>query len=959
MKKIIAIFISIILVISGIPTLVFAVEADKPTRYSVLVLDVCGEAQFLDKYDNVIYTADSAINYVKESAKTFLADLIKANGDNYVAVVTYSDYAQVITDFTNDINKVTTLVDSLSSNSNVRNLSDGLNKADSLLSSIPDNATKNVILVTTGMVNAGDYSYSGIYNDSVVGSSWRRTDTQVRLYAYANSAYNCTTKIKERANLYVLGLFQTMEGMPDEGKDIARFFRTSAKDFASSDETFYEIENPSDIGFFFGEISDDIIDTNISANVYNHINFIKSGNFIYNFTNSDVFERVNHIAHSDKGIIAREAVNALKYYLDIFNISNEDYFKSLIGDLTDSELVAQAIVTELLSSEVFKTNITNAEKTGVNTADEQLLTALKINASYFSVNEADKQQIEILLNDTNKSSADYNSRRTELLNRYYSSNKAFTDLSDIVGLATDANELLETFDTISYKNAKHMAEPTENEVFKQVKIFSFLLSEEAKTFSTLRDIKFFYENVTALTSVSYATQESLLALKENLIVSYYELGTLAPVDIRGEYVSEIISYIDKIQKAFGEHYNDYGKEKMADLRKELIFDTGKYLVSEGIDEVLGKICPEAKIILSIPGITCDAFLILGGLFTNVDERTIERNYTLAMGMVFEALADAFYSDGSYGYFAKKVINDKTNYSVELYETGLTLYKSVANMYEKHAEKYLAMLMDSKNLSNMAENILLPEDYEDFKKLSLFADKKKPVLSQLVVDSYSLNIWGININNLSCHDENNNAYVNPVTKKKYYLIACPVDVVITNNNVNIANVTNNQLKIFESNSNVRVFSFVGEDSKDSTKALLIPYDYDVKISGNGEGKMSVQKTVIDNGDIIDFAIIDNIPVKSGIQYSEVIDGEKLVSINGFDENGKQYSENDKLINGANEKASPDSVDSTKKLIVDNSLISPKTGYYFDNTCIIAIMFASSLVVILCTFILKKKMKNKKP
>ena len=38
---------------------------------------------------------------------------------------------------------------------------------------------------------------------------------------------------------------------------------------------------------------------------------------------------------------------------------------------------------------------------------------------------------------------------------------------------------------------------------------------------------------------------------------------------------------------------------------------------------------------------------------------------------------------------------------------------------------------------------------------------------------------------------------------------------------------------------------------------------------------------------------------------------------------------------------------------------KTGYYFDNTCIIAIMFASSLVVILCTFILKKKTKNKKP
>ena len=867
---------------ASMPMDVFAEKSNTTARYSVLVLDVCGETEFL-KDGEAFYTADSAIDYVKESSKTFLTDLINADGENYVALITYSNEAKIITDFTNDIDKVTNLIDSLSSNSNLRNLSDGLDKANLLLSNITGNATKNVILVTTGMVNDGFYSYDGIYDDNTTGSNWRRTDTDVRLYAYANSAYDRTLQIKEKANLYVLGLFQTMEDMPEYGKSIAQFFRLSAKDFASSDDTFFEIEDPSDIGFFFGEVSDDIINTVVSDNVNNHIDFINSGNTIYYYPNSELFNRVNRIAYADDGVIARESTEILKYFLDIKHYIDKDSFKNMMGDLSNSEFVAQTIVTEILSSGEFKEKMTQAVEKGVDTADEQLLLVLKLNANAFSVTEWDKEQIEILLNDTNKMSADHMAKRTALLERYYSKKITFSrvcdtvgGVSNFVGLVTDGNDLLEKFDKIAFKNARHMAEIPENEAFKQVKRFNFSLSEVMGMFSTCHDVWVFYRNVNALASASYAAQESLAVLKRELVVLNYELYS---IDIRSEYTLQIIDYLDKIQKAFGDYYNDYRNEKIVGLIKDTVEDTAVFLVSEGIDQVLTAICPEVMAIMALPGLTCDVMLVLGGILTNVDERATERGYTLAVGAILEALANAFDNRGGNGYFAKKVLNDKTDYSVELYETGLSLYKKVAKMYEQHAEKYLSMLMDSKNLTKMAEDILLPEDYEEYKKLSIFANKRREVLSQLIVDGYSLNIWWIEINNITCHSggSNNYTYVNPNTKKKYYLIACPVDVSVVNGKTKVANVENDDLNVMIDDPNVRIFTFMGEESDNFTKALLVPYDYDVKISGFDDGKMNVDKSVINNGTIIDLASFEDIPVKKGTQYSEVVEGDKLVDI----------------------------------------------------------------------------------
>lgn len=248
-----------------LPLTAFVANAENDSeikRYSVLVLDVSDTARFIGSNGDTIYTADSAIEYVKKSANSFLADLINAKGDNYVSVVVFAKTAKILVDFTNDISEVTKNINTLTSHDEVRDINAGLIVANELLQNADMEATKNVILVTTGMTNEGDYTYDGHYTEETVGSEWHRIDTQIHLYAYANKAYETAANLKKSSTLYVLGLFQTMENMPTEGKEIAEFFRLTAFDLATSQNTFYDVDDPDAIEFAFGEIAYDITTLN-------------------------------------------------------------------------------------------------------------------------------------------------------------------------------------------------------------------------------------------------------------------------------------------------------------------------------------------------------------------------------------------------------------------------------------------------------------------------------------------------------------------------------------------------------------------------------------------------------------------------------------------------------------------------------------------------------------------------
>lgn len=294
-KRVLSIILAMSMVLSAIPCTVFAYEApsdmadnqkasSRPLpqdenntphyivrslneatadvqRYTVLVLDNSASNDFLDAWSHVFYTADTAVAYVKASAKRFIKNIQSANGTNYVAIVTYKGAAAtVVSAFSTDLIALTASIDGIYASGNTRNVAAGLQSADALIGSIPNpDAIKNVVLFTTGMTNDGSYSYSGHYGENSIGSVWRRTDTQVRLYAYANIAYSAAASLKSAATLYTIGLFQTMDDMPDTGRDIVQFFKLCALEWATSPNHFYDVKDPNDLEFTFGGIADDIV----------------------------------------------------------------------------------------------------------------------------------------------------------------------------------------------------------------------------------------------------------------------------------------------------------------------------------------------------------------------------------------------------------------------------------------------------------------------------------------------------------------------------------------------------------------------------------------------------------------------------------------------------------------------------------------------------------------------------
>lgn len=262
-------------------------------RYTVLVLDTAAEAEFV-KGDSVIYKADAALPYVQRASKKFIEDLSAESGYNYIAIVSFGiNTSKVVSQFTNDRNALLRAIDSLDSNGD-HNIHSSLTAAEQLLDSVSDqDAIKNVVLFTTGMSNEGEYNYTGHYNTSTVGGTWHNSGSGIHVYAYANSAYAAAEKLKEKCTIYSVGLFQVLEDMPEEGRNIAKFFKLLTCDLASSKNHFYDIKDPNDLEFVFGKVADNIVrhtgtfsypgkSEDYTAAYYYDDNYFKESSYEYN-----------------------------------------------------------------------------------------------------------------------------------------------------------------------------------------------------------------------------------------------------------------------------------------------------------------------------------------------------------------------------------------------------------------------------------------------------------------------------------------------------------------------------------------------------------------------------------------------------------------------------------------------------------------------------------------------------
>ncbi len=247
-KRILAAILSLVMVATLLPFGYVngqkAEAAKKKDMYTVLVINNSGDFQFTEDGETVIYTAETALPQVKKGAVAFLKALKKANsvvGANvYVSIISYDQLVYPVTKnmaFTDDIDDAIARVEKVK----VSKYFDGgnfmggaLKVATARLKSVKDeDVVKNTVLFSNGMASSGIYKSSGKYDECTVGSSWCWSATNVPIWKYGNYAVAEAENLKKQGKVYSIGLFDNFEGMPSEGKDIQKLFKTISKDVAS------------------------------------------------------------------------------------------------------------------------------------------------------------------------------------------------------------------------------------------------------------------------------------------------------------------------------------------------------------------------------------------------------------------------------------------------------------------------------------------------------------------------------------------------------------------------------------------------------------------------------------------------------------------------------------------------------------------------------------------------------
>ncbi|MGH4120756.1 cell wall-binding repeat-containing protein [Clostridium sp.] len=230
-KRIFSVFLTFLMIFSLMPDSVYAnTQASNVSRFTVLVLDVSGSM------------VGTPMSTLKIAAKKFCEQVLEADGENHVAITTYSDYAETICEFTEDLTTLQSSIDTIDA-TYMTNITSGLQLADDLLSEIPDTegTKKNVLLLSDGLPNEGTSLSTGNYSSSDYAG-----------YGYANAAFEIATTLKAKGNsIYTLGFFHSLYN------DNLVFGQRFMKDLQNAG--YYDVVDTDNLEFAFGEIATDII----------------------------------------------------------------------------------------------------------------------------------------------------------------------------------------------------------------------------------------------------------------------------------------------------------------------------------------------------------------------------------------------------------------------------------------------------------------------------------------------------------------------------------------------------------------------------------------------------------------------------------------------------------------------------------------------------------------------------
>ena len=315
------------------------VSATSVVRYCALILDTSGSM------------AGTPCTVQKQAAIKFCESLLAANGENYVAIVNLNSVASIGCNFTDDIDVLKDYVNGIPASGGT-NIYESLIIAESLMQSIDTSATtgeviRNIVLCSDGLPEHGPTSADGPYTSSDQDSR------DFEFYKYANAVYDMVPQLKDTYNLYTLVFFHSLNG---RDKALAQNLMTH-----SQNSGYYEVTDPNELEFTFGEIADDITRAQMrDLYIKQHLAYY-TGNFKAEVKKITVPDKDGYVRENTNyflGNLVLDAVedstslnyNIAQIITDSLNL-NFDFFE---GAVSNYDLILADIVTSSYYKDVLK-----------------------------------------------------------------------------------------------------------------------------------------------------------------------------------------------------------------------------------------------------------------------------------------------------------------------------------------------------------------------------------------------------------------------------------------------------------------------------------------------------------------------------------------------------------------------------------------------------------------------------
>ncbi len=194
LKKIIAVFFAAVMMMSGFAISVSAAVSN--TRYSVLVLDLSGSMDGSPK------------DQLKEATTAFCENVLSSiRSNNKVAIISFGSNTKVVCEFTDDLDKLKEGIASLYDGGGTY-LAPALREAKDMLEKVDDNAIKNILVMSDGVLHDESASYDvvksiplhwniyGFYFNHFSSSSSRGANAMINIGRNGKTDINSQVDVK-------------------------------------------------------------------------------------------------------------------------------------------------------------------------------------------------------------------------------------------------------------------------------------------------------------------------------------------------------------------------------------------------------------------------------------------------------------------------------------------------------------------------------------------------------------------------------------------------------------------------------------------------------------------------------------------------------------------------------------------------------------------------------------------